>query len=251
LRALALSTYQIASFNGGNGVTPAYDPSHFDYPGGATLKSQLSSLYGSFPNPVAAGLSGDLGAIQKLLGVNWNGLGQGSYPASVLGGQFRQAFQVIRDVFGVEIITIDYDNITGQRWDTHNDQGVFTGTMSHLMADLAAAVSAFLTDMATLTGKTALVLVYTEFGRTLRENDGKGTDHGRGGVSFLAGNAVNGGQVFTKPGVPWTNSVDDLPVQIDIRDIQAEVAVKCLGVLHAKTIFPDNGYAYHPYGLIT
>ena len=251
LRALAFSTYKIVSFNGGNGVTPAYDPEDFDYPGGQALKDQLSALHAAVVNnPLAPGLQNDLGAIQKLSAVNW-GTAQGLYPNSVLGNQFRQAFEVIRDVPGIELITIDYDNIAGKRWDTHNDQGVFSGTMASLMADLSATVNAFMYDVDNnLLGKKVIVLIMTEFGRTLHENDGKGTDHGRGGVSMLIGNHVNGGQVYTNPNDPWpTGFSDDLPVQLDIRDLQAEALSKCLGA-NIANVFPDTSYSYVDHGLI-
>jgi uncharacterized protein (DUF1501 family) len=41
------------------------------------------------------------------------------------------------------------------------------------------------------------VLVITEFGRTVRVNGTLGTDHGTGGVAFVAGGAVAGGRVRT------------------------------------------------------
>jgi uncharacterized protein (DUF1501 family) len=250
LRALAFSTFKIPSFNGGTGITPAFDPQTFDYPGGQALKDELQALYGSIPNPVSTGLDADIGAIQKLMGVSW-GTAQGAYPASILGNQFRQAFEVIRDVPGIEVVTIDYDNIAGQRWDTHDDQGVFQGTMANLMNDLSTTMKAFMSDVVTLVGKTAIVLVYTEFGRTLHENGGKGTDHGRGGCSMILGEAdrIHGRQVHTKPGVVWTDTPDDLPVHIDIRHLQAEAVEKCLGA-DPDAVFPDTSFDYDDQGLI-
>ena len=41
-------------------------------------------------------------------------------------------------------------------------------------------------------GGDTTVLVVTEFGRTVAVNGTRGTDHGTGGVAFLAGGAVNG-----------------------------------------------------------
>jgi uncharacterized protein (DUF1501 family) len=36
----------------------------------------------------------------------------------------------------------------------------------------------------------------TEFGRTVRENGSRGTDHGTGGAMLMAGGAIRGGRVF-------------------------------------------------------
>ncbi|MEH6548869.1 MAG: DUF1501 domain-containing protein [Pseudomonadales bacterium] len=41
-----------------------------------------------------------------------------------------------------------------------------------------------------------VVIVASEFGRTVAENGTRGTDHGTGGVMFLAGGAVQGGKVL-------------------------------------------------------
>ena len=47
-----------------------------------------------------------------------------------------------------------------------------------------------------------VVIVATEFGRTVHENGTAGTDHGTGSALFIAGGAVKGGQVIGKwPGL--------------------------------------------------
>ena len=78
-------------------------------------------------------------------------------------------------------------------WDTHQEQ---EDRHPYLLAELSAAVHAFdtaLTQMKIENNVTTFTA--SEFGRTLRSN-GRGTDHGWGGVSAVAGGAVNGGNVF-------------------------------------------------------
>lgn len=257
LRALAISPFTIASFAGGTGVTPTLSPDAFGIPFNATLMPEIQSVYAeATANPVNAGLANDVGAISKLESVNWGSTS--GYPPTILGNQFRQAFEVFRDLPEVEVVSIDYDNIAGQRWDTHNQQGVFEGTMANLMNDLASALTAFMDDTKDLpSDQTVTVMIYSEFGRTLHENCGAGTDHGRGGLALLVGDRVQGGQVYTPTESqlqlsvgPWpTGFSDDLPVLIDIRDIQSEVAEKCMGADVSK-VFPDANYTPKDHGLI-
>ena len=62
-----------------------------------------------------------------------------------------------------------------------------------LMTDLSGAISDFLDDLQEHdAGDNITVLVFTEFGRRMRDN-GSGTDHGSGGGAFMFGNSIKGG----------------------------------------------------------
>ena len=77
-------------------------------------------------------------------------------------------------------------------WDTHQGQ---THSLGRALQRLSETI---LTLEKTLTGpvwKKTAVVAMTEFGRTVRTNGTKGTDHGTGGAMLLAGGAVRGGQV--------------------------------------------------------
>lgn len=77
-------------------------------------------------------------------------------------------------------------------WDTHSNQ---SHRMNNQLAHLAQAI---LTLQAGLgqAWNTTTVLAMTEFGRTVRENGSRGTDHGTGGAMLMAGGAVRGGRVY-------------------------------------------------------
>ncbi len=66
----------------------------------------------------------------------------------------------------------------------------------------------------------------SEFGRRVKANDSRGTDHGHGGVMMVLGNGVNGGQNFGSwPGLA-NEQLDegaDLAVTTDFRDVLATV----------------------------
>lgn len=79
-------------------------------------------------------------------------------------------------------------------WDTHNNQGAQSGVLAGRLRQLDQGLAGV---KATLGDKWAntVVLVVTEFGRTVRVNGSRGSDHGTGGAAFLAGGAVKGGRM--------------------------------------------------------
>ena len=77
-------------------------------------------------------------------------------------------------------------------WDTHAFQPArLLGPLGLLDEGLAALHQ----ELGAAWAQTA-VLVLTEFGRTVRVNGTRGTDHGTAGCAFLAGGAVAGGRVL-------------------------------------------------------
>ncbi|WP_319825636.1 DUF1501 domain-containing protein [Thalassovita sp.] len=77
-------------------------------------------------------------------------------------------------------------------WDTHQGQ---KAALPRALAQLSDALLVLQATLGDTWGKTA-VLAMTEFGRTLRENGTKGTDHGTGSAMLVAGGAVRGGRVY-------------------------------------------------------
>ena len=77
-------------------------------------------------------------------------------------------------------------------WDTHAQQ---RGRLAAQLGGLDAMVSALKAGLGPLWGQT-LVLVATEFGRTVAVNGTGGTDHGTGAAAMLIGGAVKGGRVI-------------------------------------------------------
>jgi uncharacterized protein (DUF1501 family) len=70
--------------------------------------------------------------------------------------------------------------------------------------------------------KDTLVVVLSEFGRTLRENGTGGTDHGHGNVIWLLGGRLQGGKVFGSwPGLSPERLYQqrDLAVTTDYREV--------------------------------
>jgi uncharacterized protein (DUF1501 family) len=89
-----------------------------------------------------------------------------------------------------------------------------------------------------------VVLTMSEFGRTVRENGNRGTDHGHANAMFVIGGSVRGGRVYGQwPGLDTDKLHDgrDLALTTDFRDVFGEVAHKHLGHADLKRVFP--GYA--------
>jgi len=76
-------------------------------------------------------------------------------------------------------------------WDTHAQQ---RGRLANQLKGLDALIGGLKTGLGPLWADT-LVVVATEFGRTVRVNGTQGTDHGTASVAMLLGGAVNGGKV--------------------------------------------------------
>ena len=91
----------------------------------------------------------------------------------------------------------------------------------------------------------------TEFGHTLQENGGGGTDHGHGSVLLLAGGGVKGGRVYGEwPGLAPQALYEgrDLAVATDFRRVAAEAVARHLSVTDLAQVFPGGPWA--PLGLL-
>lgn len=78
-------------------------------------------------------------------------------------------------------------------WDTHVGQGAARGILASRLEELGRGLAAFAGAMGPRWRDTTVV-VMSEFGRTLRENGNRGTDHGHGTTYMFVGGAVRGGR---------------------------------------------------------
>lgn len=115
-----------------------------------------------------------------------------------------------------------------------------------LLADVAGGITAFFDRLgARGLAERTLLLTTSEFGRRIAENGSLGTDHGFGGVQFLAGPAVRGGRVVGELDVD--HPVDgDLPLVVDTRSAYA-VALDWLGGPTDEVL----GGRFDRYGLLS
>jgi len=106
------------------------------------------------------------------------------YPHGGLGGQLATIARVIKANVGLEVAQADFGG-----WDTHSGQGGAVGRYSNNLGHLADCLMAFRADLGSRMDRV-LVLVMSEFGRTVQDNGASGTDHGRGGFMLAMGNMI-------------------------------------------------------------
>ena len=80
-------------------------------------------------------------------------------------------------------------------WDTHANQGGASGALAVRLKALDDSLAALKEALGSAYANT-MIVVATEFGRTVRINGTGGTDHGTGGTAFALGGAMNGGRML-------------------------------------------------------
>jgi uncharacterized protein (DUF1501 family) len=128
-------------------------------------------------------------------------------------------------------------------WDTHIAQGAAKGQLAGKLEKFASGLSTLADGLGPVYRNT-VILIMSEFGRTVAENGNKGTDHGHGNVCWIMGGAVNGAKVHGRwPGLNgdqlWEGR--DLAVTTDFRDIIAGVVTGHFGLscAQARLFIPD------------
>jgi len=118
---------------------------------------------------------------------------------------------------------------------------------SKLWNDLSTAVNDFLADLDEHDrGDDAVVMIFSEFGRRIRDN-GSGTDHGSGGVAFILGNSVKGGFYGEYPSLDPSEQVEgDMRFNNDFRGTYATLLDQWMGI-DPYTILNDH---YEQFDLI-
>lgn len=141
---------------------------------------------------------------------------------------------------GPQIAVLEVDG-----WDTHANQGSSTGSLANKFTALDAGLTN-LQDKLGAAWSNTVVAVVTEFGRTVRVNGTRGTDHGTATVALLLGGAVDGGRVIADwPGLGQADLFDgrDLRPTVDIRSLFKGVLAEHLELQDTfinSEVFPNS-----------
>ena len=113
-------------------------------------------------------------------------------------------------------------------FDTHFNQPPMH---ARLWTEVSSAISDFFDDLREHDAADNLVMmIFTEFGRRVRDN-GTGTDHGAGGGAFIIGDNVKGGMYGTYPSLkPEDLNQGDLDPNYDFRGFYSSVIDQWLGL---------------------
>ena len=166
-----------------------------------------------------------------------------SYNDDELSQQLKTVARMIKLDAGLQVATVDYGG-----WDTHEyETDGNGGYIAELLGNLASGLSNFYLDLDSGYTERLSVVVISEFGRRLVQNEAYGTDHGHGSVMFTLGGGVNGGQVYGSwPGLHNDQLYDhaDLAITTDYRQVLSELLTRRLGNTEIGTVFPG----YTPSG---
>ena len=117
-----------------------------------------------------------------------------------------------------------------------------------LLQDLSGAIMDFFQDLRDHDASDEVsMLVFTEFGRRMRDN-GSGTDHGSGGGAFIIGENVKGGLYAEYPSLnpsDWLKG-EDLDWKIDFRGIYGTMLDQWMG-LDSVPIVGGQFEQIHPF----
>lgn len=157
------------------------------------------------------------------------------------GESLKQIAQLLKADVGLEVA---FTEIGG--WDHHAAEGGVQGQLAGRLREFGQAMAAFHRDLGDRM-RDVVVVTLTEFGRTVRENGNRGTDHGHASVSFVMGGEVRGGRTHGRwPGLRGGDLYEgrDLAMTTDFRDLLAEVLSAHLGARDLGRVFP--GHATSP-----
>ena len=243
-RALSVSGVPVTSIGDieAYGVLNDTDKAHLRDRSIQSFKNIYSQAIGSGPVSEYIGKTG----IDILKGADLLSGVAGSYSSSVEYADNPIA-KSLRDVARIHLsglgTRVFYTNHGG--YDSHANE---LQTHPGLMTDLSGAIADFMDDLEQHDAADEVaILVFTEFGRRMRDN-GSGTDHGSGGGAFIIGKDVAGGLYSEYPSLDptdWEHG-EDLKHTIDFRGIYATMLEQWIGV-EARPIVKGEFEQIYPF----
>ena len=145
------------------------------------------------------------------------------YAANPLAQSLRNIAQVMSADLGTRIYYAQHGS-----FDTHAGE---IEAHAKLWKDTSTAIGDFMDDLKEHDlDEDAIILVFSEFGRRVRDN-GSGSDHGSGGVSFVIGSSVKGGQYGEYPSLREKDQLEgDLHFSNDFRSTYSTILDQWLGI---------------------
>ena len=170
-----------------------------------------------------------------------------SYPSGRFAKQLRDVARLISGGLQTSVYVVTLGG-----FDTHDSQAgsnTTTGRHADLLGELSAGIAAFQNDLEQLgLDHRVLGLTFSEFGRRIRSNGSRGTDHGTAAPLFVFGNCASGNILGENPTINTSVGQNDgVPMQYDFRDVYGSVLVDWFGVSESSVrsmLYP--GFVYLP-----
>ncbi len=202
----------------------------------------FESMYGTSSDRILNGTATETFEAVKIMRVlqktHYEPSNGARYPKGRLGESLQQIARLIKADVGLEVAFTDVGG-----WDTHvNEAGAqpHLGQLANLLREFGDALSAFSQDMGDGMADITLVTM-SEFGRTVKENGTRGTDHGHANTMFVLGGNVQGGKVYGEwPGLEREQLYQerDLKVTTDFRAVLSELVARQMGNRDLRAVFP-------------
>ncbi len=139
-----------------------------------------------------------------------------TYPTTPLASALKTSAQLITSNLATGVCYV-----TTGGFDTHSNQ---QGTQNGLLGGVSNALLAFYDDLqAQGIADQVTTLVWSEFGRRVKENGSRGTDHGTASPMFIVGGGVRSGMHGEQPSVANLDGSGDLKYTTDFRSVYASV----------------------------
>jgi len=146
------------------------------------------------------------------------------YANNLIGKSLRDIARVHLADLGTRVFYTTYGG-----WDTHATE---LKDHTRLLTELSRAIMDFFQDLRDHgRSKEVVMLLFTEFGRRMKDN-GSGTDHGSGGGSFIIGESIAGGLYSEYPSLEqstWEKG-EDLGYTIDFRSVYSSLLDQWMGL---------------------
>ncbi len=244
-RAIALAQNTPLVLRGDNSVM-SWAPSRLPHASDSTLE-RLADLYAEdefFSTRLTQAMSS-----QEIAGGANSMQGRQRGDAEALRSAATSAARFLTTDGGPSIAVIEVGG-----WDTHANQGAANGQLANRFAAMDAGLRSLREELGDAWSET-VVAVVTEFGRTVRVNGTRGTDHGTATAAVLTGGAVNGGSVVTDwPGLKDLHEDRDLRPTADIRSVFKAILHDHMNLPSGfvdNDVFPDSRGARPMRDLIT
>jgi len=151
------------------------------------------------------------------------------YPNTPIARKLKGIAQTHIGEIGSRIFYCDHST-----FDTHAGQSAGHPVLWKAVSE---GIEAFFADLREHNkADNVIMLLFSEFGRRVHDN-GSGTDHGAGGVSFVLGEKVKGGHYGEMPSMKAEHLVQgDLNPNMDFRSIYSTILDKWLGLNPAPIV---------------